>query len=717
MSINPLYVPLFTIEEVILDKTTGLPLAAGVVKFYRDTQRLTPKVVYKITGTAPNYTFIAVGSQLTLGVNGAFVDGSGNNFVPYAYPYDAEGELDLYYITVESSTAVPQFTREAVPHINSGDIPPEQRSNTDNELCNPNFVEVNLGEGVTTVNVTGSNTVTAVAPGWDIISSGTGTIELERLEPIALNVPTNPPYALRISASAGLGSSIVLRQRLNNTPSIMRNGFCSATFTAAVLSGGSTFISLTYAPSTGVVTDVIPSTSISTDGAYHSIFGNVAIPDQVNDPASTGYVDINVTIPTSRNVAITSLQIVGVSDSIDIPYDEQTADRQKDQLFHYYEDATVHQPKSDILTGWKFALNPWQFRNPASSNVANNTYTADQTIIIQQAYVDSATANNVAVGQGGFADNYSFQISAVTATNKTMVLQYVSPTDIAPYWGKKLSVRVKGNLVTTNDTTLSFKLRLMYKAGLPGVLSQTVPVSAWANTDNALPTVSGDGWTYLTALNDPTYSLTDTIQAFDFNSFDLPVSTNANMTLGIAFIMMNNMDETATADLLNIESISLVQNDFAIESMPMTFAESLKRCQYFYEKSYSWNVLAGASDSNGVVDIVTPSVSDGSTTGSYSMPFTINFVSHKRTTPTMTFYTPTGTVGNISVGVNDSTGGVVTAPANKAISQWTLQFSNADRVSYNVNNTNSAIRNSGPSVNNYNSFMRFHYVADARLAT
>ncbi len=117
MAINPLYIPLFTIEEVILDKDSGLPLSGGVVSFYRDSQRLSPKEIYKITGSSPDYSFISMGAVLTLGISGTFVDDNGDPFVPYAYPYDANGELDLYYVTVESEGGVPQFVREAVPTL------------------------------------------------------------------------------------------------------------------------------------------------------------------------------------------------------------------------------------------------------------------------------------------------------------------------------------------------------------------------------------------------------------------------------------------------------------------------------------------------------------------------------------------------------------------------------------------------------------------------
>jgi len=643
MAVNPLYIPLFTIEEVILDKDTGLPLTAGVVKFYRDSQRLTPKVVYQISGVSPNYTFTSVGAELTLGIAGDFVDQNGDPFVPYAYPYDSEGNLDLYYVTVESEGGVAQFVRQAVPYVNSGSIPPSERASTANEISNPQFVEVNFpGSGTTTVTVTGSNTVTPVAPGWDLITSGSGTVELERLQPTGAGTPTNPPYTLRLLASAGLGASVVLRQRFNNTPSIFRGGFASGSMTVAVLSGGSSFVSMQYAPSTGTATEVIPSTSVPTDGAYHTIEDNAAIPDQANTAAATGYVDINITLPTSRSIAITSVQIIGTAIAVDIPFDEETADRQKDHLFHYYENAVVRQPKESILAGWKFAYNPWHYRSPASSNVANNTYTADQTIIIQQNFVDSGTGNNVAVGRAAAAGNFMFQVTPVTATNKFMMLNYIDPAIMRPYWGKKMSVMVKAFLATSHGTAARFKVRLMYKAGFPGTISQTVPVSAWSNTNDSIPTVSGDGWTYVSAPNDPTYTLTTALQSFNFDGFVLPASSTSNMTLGIALIMMNNMDQTATADVLNVESISLVNNDFALEADTETYEQAYRKCQFYYE--YSWDpesTIGLATFVSAVAAQVAANV--GSSVGLNSF-----FKSLKRSNAVVTWYSPsTGTANRI----------------------------------------------------------------------
>lgn len=104
-------------EDYFVDKLTGLPLSAGVVTFYKDKDRTVKKNVFQLTGSYPNYSFSVLPNPSTLSAVGTFQDGSGNNIVPYFYPYDADGNIELYYITVTSAAPglVPQFTRQAQP--------------------------------------------------------------------------------------------------------------------------------------------------------------------------------------------------------------------------------------------------------------------------------------------------------------------------------------------------------------------------------------------------------------------------------------------------------------------------------------------------------------------------------------------------------------------------------------------------------------------------
>jgi len=260
----------------------------------------------------------------------------------------------------------------------------------------------------------------------------------------------------------------------------------------------------------------------------------------------------------------------------------------------------IQQSKNTILAGWNFGLNPWQFTTTASTNVAANQYTADQTIVIQQNYVASATGNNVAVGQGSLADNYGFTITAVTATNQFGIVQYIDPTTIRPYWSYTLSSLVKARLNSTHATSIQVKMRLFWKAGLPSATSQTVPVSSW--TDGSDPTFSSaDGWTAIVPNNDPAYTLANTTayQILTFEGMTLPASTNANMTLGIMLYTVGHMNQSATADYLVIDDVSLVPNLIACSSNVLTFNETLARCQFYYQKSYAWNVLPGTTSTTG----------------------------------------------------------------------------------------------------------------------
>lgn len=116
------------LEEYFVDKTTGAPLAAGIVTFYSDVSRSTLKPVYQISTTAP-YTYTQLANPLYLSSEGTFQDALGNNIVPYYYPYTGTptqntGVEELYYITVYSNDgndnpATLQFTRVAWPNFAS----------------------------------------------------------------------------------------------------------------------------------------------------------------------------------------------------------------------------------------------------------------------------------------------------------------------------------------------------------------------------------------------------------------------------------------------------------------------------------------------------------------------------------------------------------------------------------------------------------------------
>jgi hypothetical protein len=117
MALDPNYVIAPNPEQYYVDKTTGLPLAGGKVYFYSDVNRATPKPVYTLSGSPPNYSYVELPNPSILSAVGTFQDENGNNVIPYYYPYDVDGNVELYYIEVYSSDDVLQFTREAWPNI------------------------------------------------------------------------------------------------------------------------------------------------------------------------------------------------------------------------------------------------------------------------------------------------------------------------------------------------------------------------------------------------------------------------------------------------------------------------------------------------------------------------------------------------------------------------------------------------------------------------
>jgi hypothetical protein len=117
MGLDLHYIPAAYLQQYFVDKDTALPLAGGIVTFYEDSSRTTLKPMYQISGIPPNYTYTPLANPMILSSVGTFEDGSGNDIVPYFYPYDLLGNTDLYYITVESADSILQFTREGQPNV------------------------------------------------------------------------------------------------------------------------------------------------------------------------------------------------------------------------------------------------------------------------------------------------------------------------------------------------------------------------------------------------------------------------------------------------------------------------------------------------------------------------------------------------------------------------------------------------------------------------
>ena len=108
------------LQNILVDKA-GNPLFNGVVTLTQDTSRLTLKNWYYETGSPGSYSFVALDNPLTLSAAGTIQDPSGNDTIPFFYPYDETSTSDTppvqkYYITVDDSNGSRQFDRQDFPY-------------------------------------------------------------------------------------------------------------------------------------------------------------------------------------------------------------------------------------------------------------------------------------------------------------------------------------------------------------------------------------------------------------------------------------------------------------------------------------------------------------------------------------------------------------------------------------------------------------------------
>jgi hypothetical protein len=310
------YVPSSIFQEGILDKDTGFPLAAGVVTFYKDNDR-TPaglKPVYQLTGSPPNYTYTPLPNPLTLSSIGTIQDGSGNDVIPYFLTEDASGELELYYFTVVSAGAVPQFTREGVPNIGEEDEAEEEFKNfaaNGQFLLHHNIVADENG-GIEAGEIT-SDVVTIAEGGWTFERTASSTAKdfvlFERLGSFVETPSKSPRYSLRVkNESPGVADTFKdVRLKFNdvNKFSSDTNKFTYA-FQAKSNTGSGSIIEVKLIKNYGTggsaeETSILQTITLTTDYLYYDIpfvFGS-------NDGKTIGsddddFVQLVISFPVSN---------------------------------------------------------------------------------------------------------------------------------------------------------------------------------------------------------------------------------------------------------------------------------------------------------------------------------------------------------------------------------------------------------------------------------
>jgi hypothetical protein len=258
MALNPLYVAGMSLQEYLVDKDSGEPLAGGMIFFKAINNQGNYKSVYELVGGQ----FLPLPNPVILSGVGTVQDDNGNDIVIYYYPYDADGNVELYYVEVQSSGGVPQFTRDNWPpnSFNSGGG--GSGSSAINYVPNPQFLTHNNLTPTTQVQ---PGTTEIASGGWEFVlspndSTSINTISFPVNNSYVASPPQSPLYNLNIiSVTPSTGDSLkALRLKFDDANKFSSNsqiytyGFFAKTTGSAINvtlvlrkyfgAGGSTFI-------------------------------------------------------------------------------------------------------------------------------------------------------------------------------------------------------------------------------------------------------------------------------------------------------------------------------------------------------------------------------------------------------------------------------------------------------------------------------------------
>ncbi len=718
------FVTAVSLEEYFVDKDDGLPLSNGALYFWEDASRTTPKLVYRLAGSPSNpggYSYEALQNPVRLSSVGTVDDGNGNNVALYYFPFDgnknsSEGNVELYYVEVKDYLGVTQFTREAVPNSILIDVTQDDTGIQTNQISNGQFADFDLFNNADSVTINylasaGSSLFLPICADWilSVQYSGDGTLIISRSAIVgSTNTDTNPPYWLQIQPGLNI-TEMALIQRFNHNPGIWtetNNGTLRYASLGLLLDAGSSVTGYLF-PSTGSPTALLTANNVTGSPAYFTNTVQVN-PSDNTDSATNGYTQLFLQLSTTVITKLTSVQLMAsLSPKNNIPYIQDSVNRQQDYTYHYYKDALNAKAIPSFLVGWDFPLNPAQFGGPtqaAAATALGSRYIWDQTILFQ----------SVAAGFGASQTTYgSLQIQCAVDNGQFALVQYIDAERARAIMRNDLSVCVNG---CTNQV---------------GGLGFTV--SLWYTTDVSLPVIGSNNSIVLTldangypATFNGTWSRIFPSSVSIAKAGTLPFGTagdgaplnfsywNADST-GAAtatfFAIVIGTKPMTVTSVAQFRSISLVPGRIATIPAPQAKDEVLRECRYFYQKSYLSTVAPGAAADNAGVKYAIQGVDTITSTA----PFEITFPSVIRKLPTLTFYSYTlGTAANVTFFWINKASGATTNFGNIALTNWTqlttAGMPNANNVYYTIN-TLTGPAGTTPIV----AYILFHYVADARL--
>lgn len=720
MALDERYIVASDIEQYYVNKDTGLPLANGTLTFYRDAARNVPKEVFQLSGFPPNYTYTSMGAQITLSAVGTVQNSGGDNEVIYYFPFDTEGNLDLYYIDVRDENGIQQFTREAWPNVTSGSDPSKDQSGLQNQISNTTFTNVFINEGkTTTYTVTAANSqVFEFAPNWDFIISGTGTVIVQRIA-VSGNekVPTSPPYVLDVQVSVGI-TACFLRQRFLYNSGLWASTanaplFLAGSYVARSESVGTTGIQMFYQTSAGASPVLIVDGSFQ--GAYQLISGSTTAmipPSTDTNVGIAGYIDIYLSFITGSHVRVSSIQVIPTASSTInlVHYDVDSSNRNEAYQGDYYIPRSSSKRIASYLVGWDFSFNPYQFGG--SGNITTTaSYIADQTI---------AACSSGTVAWSSTSNSAGIEFNTASANNSFYLLQYLTGPDAYTM----VSTRLASNIFAYQGSSAVDRavLRIYLFRGPASSVIPTLPNTIGTIAPDGTFTLTAANWTAIprsgldipqATINKLTVNtdINNLINDFGFSGWE--ITDNAQIIDTVNFAMVVTVHYPDISTNIVVESISLVPGDLPCRPALETFDETLRKCQYYYETTYPIGTIPGTITSDGALIQNFQSQFVAGSSVLYAKTFTINFKTVKRFIPIMRIYSPTSPTINLLHAVVRDPGVSVADGFPPIFSFWTYGNLGIYAVILSANTPTAIVSKIFNPADE--AYYEYHYESDSRL--
>jgi hypothetical protein len=561
--------------------------------------------------------------------------------------------------------------------------------------------------------VSGSSTF-PVAPGWNIVATGTGTIQVSQ-ESLNVSVPSEGPYALQIIWSTGL-TSLSLVQTITNSPRIIAGSAASASMVVNSPNGQGINIQAHYVASSGGIDVELFNKTTSQQNIYETFAGTEPIPTTSTADAS-GYVNFVIqfgALNTGGEIRINSIQLVEVgNEGIIADYIQQTTADELNGLMWYYEPQLAAKPIPYYTLGWNFPFNPCQelgttvtVANMNLGAVNKSRYIADQTIAFQA--VDDSLSFSFSTATG---------LTAATAnTTQWALVQYLDTPTARELLKGNLAVKIKGN---TTGAVLTGYVNMYWNANatLPTITSPTFNSLIATMTSGQAATFNSPGtWNKVPrgGLGDAPFSLPLTTSAeFNFSGWD--ASGEAGINAASYFAIVVSFAAMPASTGVAIEYITLCAGDIATEPAPMNKAQTLSALQYYYEQSYDPGRPATIATTTGAVYAQAPLGFDGTNTNMCCPDIYLQFKQSKVANPALTFYSTDGTIGTIKATMKSGSTNIQ-SPVDVVIGNWSQTISLANAVLFSLLGTGVGAQHTGFVIGGYGELL-FQYVADARLGT